>query len=157
MTIIEIGIFGTILLVGLLAGNELCALIIHITLDRLPISQSRPGTQAITRQLGQLMPVFMPVTIIVTFATGIGLGIGLGNGRSVLLILAGCALLGMLAITFVGLKPLNGRELAATDSTPETDWRTWRRKWLQLHSMRVGCDVAALILVAFAAVTKLSN
>jgi hypothetical protein len=151
MTIVELGIFGTILLVGLLAGNELGALIVHVTLDRLPISQSLPGTQAITRQLGQLMPIFMPVTIIVTFATGIGLA----NARSLLLILAGCALVGMLVITFVGLKPLNGRELAATDSTPENDWRKWRRKWLQLHSLRVGCDVAALILVAFAAVTKL--
>lgn len=150
MTIIELGIFGTILLVGLLAGNELCALIVHITLDRLPISQSRAGTQAITRQLGQLMPVFMPVTIIVTFATGIALR----SARSLPFVLAGCALIGMLVITFAGLKPLNGRELAATDSTPETDWRTWRRKWLQLHSMRVGCDVAALILVAFAAVTN---
>jgi hypothetical protein len=93
----------------------------------------------------------MPVTILVTFATGIGLE----NIRSVLLILAGCALVGMLAITLVGLKPLNGRELSATDSTPETDWRTWRRKWLQLHSMRVGCDMAALVLVAFAAAAKL--
>lgn len=150
MTIVEVGIFGTILLVGLLAGNELCALIIHVTLDRLPVAQSRAGTQAITRQLGQLMPVFMPVTILVTFATGIALA----NARSVLLILAGCALIGMLAITFVGLKPLNGRELAATDATPETDWRSLRRSWLKLHSARVGFDMAALILVAFAAAAK---
>jgi hypothetical protein len=151
MTVVELGVFATILLVGLLAGNELCSLIIHVTLDRLPISQSRPGSQAITRQLGALMPAFMPVTILVTFATGIGLS----SGRSVLIILAGCALVGMLVITLVGLKPLNGRELAATDSTPDADWRTWRRKWLRLHGLRVGCDVAALILVALAAAAKL--
>jgi hypothetical protein len=41
MTIVEFGIFGTILLVGLQAGNELGALIIHVTLDRLPVSESR--------------------------------------------------------------------------------------------------------------------
>ncbi len=148
MTIAAIGIFGAILLVGLLAGNELCALIIHVTLDRLPTAQSLPGSQAITRQLGQLMPVFMPITIIVTFATGIGLN----NVRSALLITAGCALVGMLIITLVGLRPLNDHELAATAETPETDWRAWRRKWVRLHSVRVGCDVAALVLVAAAAV-----
>jgi uncharacterized membrane protein len=148
MTIAELGIFGTILLVGLLAGNELCALIIHVTLDRLPTTQSLAGSQAITRQLGQLMPIFMPITIIVTFAAGIGLK----NVRSALLIAAGCTLAGMLIITLVGLRPLNDHELAATAETPETDWRSWRRKWVRLHSVRVGCDVAALVLVAVAAV-----
>lgn len=148
MTIAELGIFGAILLVGLLAGNELCALIIHVTLDRLPTTQSLAGSQAITRQLGQLMPIFMPITIIVTFAAGIGLN----NVRSALLIAAGCTLAGMLIITLVGLRPLNDHELAATSETPETDWRSWRRKWVRLHSVRVGCDVAALVLVAVAAV-----
>jgi len=150
MTIVGVGVFGAILLVGLLAGNELCALIIHVTLDRLPTTQSLAGSQAITRQLGQLMPIFMPITIIVTFATGIGLH----NVRSALLIAAGCALVGMLIITLVGLRPLNDHELAATVETPESDWRSWRRKWVRLHSVRVGCDVAALVLVAVAAVIR---
>jgi uncharacterized membrane protein len=148
MTIAELGIFCAILLVGLLAGNELCALIIHVTLDRLPTTQSLAGSQAITRQLGQLMPIFMPITIIVTFAAGIGLN----NVRSALLTAAGCTLAGMLIITLVGLRPLNDHELAATAETPETDWRSWRRKWVRLHSVRVGCDLAALVLVAVAAV-----
>jgi len=154
MTIAELGIFGAVLLVGLLAGNELCALIVHVTLDRLPTAQSLAGSQAVTRQMGQLMPIFMPITIIVTFATGIATfvtGIGLNNVRSALLIAAGCALVGMLVITLVGLRPLNDHELAATAETPETDWRSWRRKWIRLHSVRVGCDIAALVLVAVAA------
>jgi uncharacterized membrane protein len=150
MSLLEVGIFGTILLVGLLAGNELCALIIHLALDRLPPAQSRAGSQAITRRLGQVMPVFMTLTIVVTMATGIALS----NASSALLITAGCALIGMLAITIVGLRPLNDHELAATSQTPETDWRSWRRKWVRLHSMRVGCDVAALVMVAVAAAIK---
>jgi hypothetical protein len=150
MSLLEVGIFGTILLVGLLAGNELCALIIHLALDRLPTAQSLAGSQAITRRLGQLMPVFMSLTIVVTLATGIALS----NASSALLIAAGCALIGMLAITILGLRPLNDHELAATSQTPETDWRSWRRKWVRLHSMRVGCDVAALVMVAVAAAIK---
>ena len=139
MTIAELGIFGAVLLVGLLAGNELCALIVHVTLDRLPTAQSLAGSQAVTRQMGQLMPIFMPITIIVTFATGIATfatGIGLNNVRSALLIAAGCALVGMLVITLVGLRLIHEQN---------------RRKWIRLHSVRVGCDIAALVLVAIAA------
>ncbi|MGI8406542.1 MAG: DUF1772 domain-containing protein [Thermomicrobiales bacterium] len=148
MTVADAGLMMTIVLIGLLTGNELGTLIIHSTLDGLSFDESRPAAQAIVTRMGRLMPIAMPLTLLVTFASAIACT---GNA-SALLTIAGVALVVMLVITFVGLMPLNSRELGATAGTAEADWRGWRKRWLHLHSFRVVCDLTALVLVAIAAV-----
>lgn len=150
MSIVEFGVVASIVLVGLLAGDELGTLIIHATLDGLLYAEGRPAAQAIVKRLGVVMPVAMPLTVVVTLLTGFGLN----GSASLLLIIAGAVLVVMVVITFVKLIPLNVRKLRASAETPESDWRAWRKRWLHWHSIRVGCDLAALVMAAFAAVTN---
>jgi hypothetical protein len=149
MTPADIGLIATIVLVGALAGNELGTLtVIHPALDRLPYASSRPGTEAVSAGFGRVLPVVMTVTVIATFATALAL-----DGRaSVLLLIAGTALVAMLVVTFVGLMPLYARELKAGKDTPEEEWRAGRERWMRFHSVRVSLDGGAFVLVTVAAV-----
>jgi hypothetical protein len=151
MTLEAFALVATVVLVGLLAGNELGTLaVVHPALDRVPYAAGRPAAQAVVDRFGRVMPVFMPVTLAVTLITAL-----LVDGlAAVLLFVAGAALVVMLAVTFAGLMPLNRRQLGATEATPVEDWRAWRQRWLPLHGVRVVCDVAALVLAAVAAVVR---
>lgn len=151
MTPADIGLVATLVLVGLLAGNELGTLtVIHPALDSVRYGSGRPAAQAIIARFGRVMPALMPVTIVVTFVTALAL-----DGRaSMLLLVAGAALVLMLVVTFAGLMPLNTLQLEAGEETPADEWRGWRQRWLRLHGARVACDLLALVLVAVAAVAR---
>jgi hypothetical protein len=151
MTLVELGLVATVVLVGVLAGNEVGTLtVIHPALDRLPYDAGRPAAQAVVAGFGRVMPVLMPVTVAVTLLTAVG-----SDGASaVLLFVAVGALVAMLVVTFVALMPLNARQLAAGEGTPEHEWRSWRQRWLRHHAVRVTLDLSALVLVAVAVVVR---
>ncbi|MEX0657552.1 MAG: anthrone oxygenase family protein [Egibacteraceae bacterium] len=149
--LVEIALVATIVLVGVVAGNEIGTLVvIHPALDRVPYASGRPAAQAVVARFGRVMPVLMPITIAVTFVTALVLD----GTPSVLLLLAGAALVAMLIVTFAGLMPLNTSQLGADETTPADEWYGWRARWLRLHAVRVVCDLAALVLVAVAAVVR---
>lgn len=138
-----------IVLVGLIAGAESATWVVHATVDRLPGHLRRKPAQAINQRMGSLMPMIMPPAVLVCVGAGVISLPGLGGA---LLLVATGALVIMLLITFLGLAPLNKKEEAATEDTPESDWQAWRSRWLRLHGLRVVCDVLALVAVSIAAV-----
>jgi hypothetical protein len=57
----------------------------------------------------------------------------------------------MLAITLAGNVPLNGQTLRFTEAASEEEWRRIRRRWDQLHAVRVVLDSAGFTCAALAA------
>ncbi|HEX2141179.1 MAG TPA: anthrone oxygenase family protein [Candidatus Limnocylindria bacterium] len=151
MNLADIAVVVATVLVGLLAGNELGTLsVVHPALEKAGYPAGRPGAQAIVARYGKVMPAAMPLTIAVTFLTAALLD----GTQTVLMLIAGALLVVMLLVTLVGLAPLNSRQIAATESTPAEEWRGWRKRWLKLHTVRVVCDITALVLVATAALLR---
>lgn len=137
-----------IVLVGVLAGNELCTLIIHASLETLPVSESMPVVKLVIRRMGTIMPIIMPATLVLVLVTA-----WITDGvASILLLAAGALMVAMIAVTFAVLMPLNANHLNATSLTPEPTWRAWRKRWLRFHGMRVVLDLGALALVATSAI-----
>lgn len=132
---------------GLLAGNELGTLIgSHPALRTLPTDGEIAAEQAITRQLGRYMPVYMIATLATAAAAAVDRRGEPGYRRTT----AGAAASAvMLAITLTGNVPLNARTLDYPADGDTREWRTIRRRWEHLHVARVLLD-----LVAFGCLTS---
>ena len=151
MTAADLLAVAAVVLLGVLAGNEAgTLLVIHPSLDRLPPAAARPAAQAVVAGYGRVMPVLMPVSLAVTVVAGIVLG----GTAGILMLIAGGALAVMIAITFARLMPLNTLQLDADPATPDEVWEGWRARWRRWHTVRVACDLLALLLVAVAVVNR---
>ncbi len=110
----------SVLLSGLLAGNELATLVaFHPALRALPLRSQIEAEQSLTRRLGGIMPGYMTATLIAAIAGAIGL---VGEPGLGLALAAAVALAVMLAITLTRSVPLNKRTV---DFPPDGDERTW--------------------------------
>jgi uncharacterized membrane protein len=131
----------SVLLSGLLAGNELATLIaFHPALRRVPLRSQVEAERALTRRLGVIMPVYMSAALIAAIAAAVGLA---GEAEFGFALAAAVALGAMLAITLTRNVPLNRRTV---EFPPEGDERAWaeiRRPWERLHAIRVVLDIGA--------------
>ena len=131
----------SVLLSGLLAGNELATLsAFHPALRRISLRSQVEAERALTRRLGAIMPVDMTAALAAASAAALGLA---GDAEFGFALAAAVALGAMLAITLLRNVPLNRRTV---EFPPEGDERSWdeiRRPWERLHTIRVVLDVGA--------------
>ncbi len=132
---------AAVLLAGLLAGNELAALLaFHPALRRLPLRSRIEAEQALTRRRGAVMPVYLSAPLLAAVAAAAASAGRPGFGFA----LAAAAALGvMLALTLTRNVPLNRRTVAFPPDGDERAWSAIRRRWERLHALRVVLDVAA--------------
>ena len=137
----EVLVFVGVLLVGLLAGNELATLLaFHPALRRVPLRARIEAEQALTRRRGALMPAFLSALLLAAVAAAVAAAGRPGFGFA----LAAAAALGvMLALTLTRNVPLNRRTVAFPPDGDERAWSEIRRPWERLHALRVVLDAAA--------------
>ncbi|HEY3210329.1 MAG TPA: DUF1772 domain-containing protein [Actinomycetota bacterium] len=141
--------FVNMFLVALFVGNEVGSrLVIHPSLDSLSLEADLQAEQALSRNFGRIMPAVM----IATIASGVVVAIlAHGHGSAFWLTVVGVACLAaMLGVTLTGNVPINDRVLELRPDTPVETWRSLRRRWNRLHSVRMVLDVAALTLFILA-------
>ena len=134
-----------IMVAGLMVGCELAiAAFIHPTLNKLPDDAHQPAASAIARVLGTVMPFWYNLTFFLTLAE---VAIQWRQSGHLSVWTATSAALWLLASVYslIALVPVNNRIKSWENSTPPSDWKTYRRKWDMHHSWRV-----ALLTLAFA-------
>jgi uncharacterized membrane protein len=137
----------SVLLSGLLAGNELATLIaFHPALRGIPLRAQVEAERALTRRLGAIMPVSMTAALIAAVAA-VGL---VGEDEFGFALAAAVALGAMLAITLTRNVPLNRRTVEFPPEGDEGAWAAIRRPWERLHAVRVALDLGAFACLAAA-------
>ncbi len=139
-----------VLLSGLLTGSELTSWgIVHPTLWKLEHREQVRAEKLVYRRFATVDPFLQTATIAACFAATKGLR---GPDRA-LALAAGASYSIMLAITLIGNMPINLRVFRwhETQDDPE-QWRTLRRRWDRLHTVRIVLDTAGFALITTAAV-----
>jgi hypothetical protein len=140
--------FFAVLLAGVLTGSELTSWgIVHPTLWKLDHPEQVRAEKLMYRRFAIFDPFVMTATIVACFLAATGL-----HGRwSALAVTAGVCYAVMLAITLVGNMPINLRVFGWDEEHSDPDqWRTLRRRWDRLHSVRVVLDSAGFVLIILA-------
>lgn len=139
-----------VVLTGLLVGNEFGSkLVVHPSLARLDFRTNILAEREIYRGEARWVPFLMIGATVAAFVSA-----GSVDGTAATLCLtAALALAATIAITLLGNMPLNLKVFKATPDMPEAEWRSVRRRWDRLHTVRIVLDACALLLVA-AAVTQ---
>lgn len=138
--------FAGITMTGLLADNEFGTLIgSHPALRSLPLQSRIMAKQALTAQLGKIMPFYMTGTVVAAVSAALDRH---GTADRRLPALAAGATLLALGITLRGNVPLNARTAGYPSDGTEAGWVDIRSRWERLHTARV-----LLNFVAFGALT----
>jgi uncharacterized membrane protein len=138
----------SVLLSGLLAGNELATLIaFHPALRGIPLRAQVEAERALTRRLGAIMPVSMTAALIAAIAAAVAL---VGDSEFGVALAAAVALGAMLAITLTRNLPLNRQTVEFPPAGDERAWAAIRRPWERLHAVRVVLDLGAFACLAVA-------
>ena len=130
---------------GLMVGNELAiAAFVHPTFDKLPDDVHLPAATALARVLGKVMPFWYILVFLLTLAEVV---VQWRQSGRLPISIATSAVLWMLASVYsvTALVPINNRIASWEQSTPPSDWKTYRRRWDLLHRWRV-----VLLTIAFA-------
>jgi hypothetical protein len=142
--------FAALLLAGLLAGSELTSrLIVHPVLWRLPYDAQVKAEKLTYRRFGSIDPFLMTATVVLCFAAGAS-----EHGRaSTLTFAAGTCFAVMLGMTLTLNMPINLVIFRWDEEHGDPErWRTLRRRWDRIHSVRIVLDSAGFALVAAAVV-----
>ena len=134
--------FANLVLVGLLAGNELGTLAaVHPSLERLSPPERIRAEQELTRRFAAIMPVWM-VSAVVSCLLALPFSRGSAGFRSTLFGTA--CLVGMLASTRIGNVPINERVLELDPERDQEEIVRLRERWDRLHALRVALNAAGL-------------
>ncbi len=136
----------TIVLAGLLVGIELAiAAFIHPALGRLEDATHRAAASAFAAVLGRAMPPWYALVFVLIAAEAWK---RLAQGRDVwLLAAAGAIWAATILFTVVTLVPINKRVEKWTKEKYEENWREDRKRWDDLHRLRVCALLLALICI----------
>lgn len=140
-----------LLLLGTLTGNELAvSAFVHPALSRLADEHHAASTQGIARVYGKYAPFWYAATLlallVLVWRTRLTTPESLLFGASAVLMVAA------LALTLIGLVPINNRiSKWALDDLP-SNWKSERARWNRLHAVRVALLLGSLIALAFGAV-----
>ncbi len=146
----DVRAFIAVLLAGVLTGSELTSWgIVHPPLWKLDHRAQVRAEKLMYRRFASVDPFLMTATIVACFiAAG-----SLDGGSASLALAAGGCFAAMLTITLVGNMPINVRVLRWDEEQgDEDDWRRIRRRWDQLHSVRIVLDTAGFVLMTLAVV-----
>ena len=140
--------FVAVTMTGLRAGNGLGTLIgMHPALRELPLPAQIQAEQALTAQLGKVMPVYMTGTVLAAVAAAADWR---GEPGFALAATAAGASVLMLTVTLAGNVPLNRRSMAYPQNGAATGWSALRRRWGMLHKARVALDLTAFVALTAA-------
>lgn len=140
-----------LLLLGTLTGNELAiSAFVHPALARLADVHHAASAQGIARVYGRYAPFWYVATlltlVVLVWRTRLIGSEGLLFGASATLMVAA------LALTLIGLVPINNRVSSwALDDLP-SNWKRERSRWDMLHTVRVALLLGSLIALALGAV-----
>jgi Domain of unknown function (DUF1772) len=137
-----------VLLAGVLTGSELTSWgIVHPTLWKLDHPEQVRAEKLMYRRFASVDPFMMTATIAACFVAATGLR----GSSSALAVAAGACYAVMLAITLIGNMPINLRVFRWDEQHGDpVEWRTLRRRWDRLHTVRVGLDSAGFVLITLA-------
>jgi|SRR5829696_5377683 len=150
MSGVEAAELANLILVGVLAGNDLGHWsVVHPALGKVPAHESFTAEKAIFGRYRYFMPILVPLAI----ASGIVVAvIGDKSDTSFWLAVAGVSLLGVWQFVVLTLYPLNERILGAESREPTADeWWALRRSWYARHTVRVWAGFAAFVLFVLSA------
>jgi hypothetical protein len=142
--------FFAVVLAGVLTGSELASrLIVHPVLWRLPHDAQVKAEKLMYKRFGSIDPFLMTATIVACFVAATAQH---GQAATLTFAAAGCFAL-MLAITLALNMPINLVVFRWDEERGDPDrWRTLRRRWDRIHSVRIALDSAGFALVAAAVV-----
>ena len=139
-------------LAGTLTGNEFGGFVgFHPALYRLPTEAHAKAEQEITARFGKIMPPFM-IAAILAFVPALALT---RDRRAFRFTLAGMlCYVAMLAVTFAGNMPANGRTLDLDPKTvPRGEFLALRRRWDAFHAARNLLNAAGFVLAILGALS----
>lgn len=147
MTLLQILDITTVVLAGLLVGNELAiAAFVHPILYRLEDKEHRAAASPIATVLGRVMPLWYALVFILIVGDAWIKHVNGQNGR--LLIIAAALWAVTILFTITMLVPINSRVASWSREKYAKDWREDRKRWDSLHRVRVAVLTLALICVA---------
>ena len=134
-----------LLLVSVFVGTEFSiGFLVHPVLSKLPQSVHISSVQVIGRRVGRVMPFWIPLIIVsgfpvLYFTWEI-------QGLTFWFTVAGLScIVTMLAISLLGNVPINKQVISWDPESPPDDWLRLRKRWDNLHQIRILLDVIALI------------
>ena len=135
----------TTLCAALLIGNELSvAVFFHPLLNRLPDPVHSATAKALARLFGRVMPFWYALTLLLTAAEAL-LRRPLLQAPGLYFLISSALWALCIVYTIAGEVPINNRIAAwQLDRLPE-NWRQERNRWDQLHRLRVGLLLIALV------------
>ncbi len=140
----------SIFLVGLLVGNEFAvAVFVHPALCRLPDKAHASGASGLARILGRAMPFWYAVCLVFLLAETFQL-----RHTAALRLLLGASVLwaATILVTIGVLVPISNRIAALLPDRLPASWKADRRRWDNLHRVRVVLLAAAFALLLAATV-----
>ncbi len=137
-----------LLLLGTLTGNELAiSAFVHPALARLANTHHIASAQSIARVYGKYAPFWYAATLLALVAliwrTRLIGSEGLLFGVSAVLMVVA------LALTLIGLVPINNRISSWDLDDLPPNWKSERSRWDMLHAVRVAVLLGSLIALAF--------
>ena len=144
-------IVTALLLLGTLTGNELAiSAFVHPALSRLADAHHAASAQSIARVYGKYAPFWYAATLLTLFVLAWRTRL---NGPEGLLFGAAAVLMVVaLALTLIGLVPINNRVSRWDVDDLPSNWKRERSRWDMLHAVRVAALLGSLIALALGAV-----
>ena len=138
----------TIVVAGMMVGNELCVSIVDACLRRLDERTRFDSTRALAAVFGAFMPFWYAATLLLTGGVAFSLR---ANGMAVALAGA-AALLWLISIvyTLTSLVPIATRIAAVEWEARPSGWTEARRTWDTRHIARVALLMLALAFLVSA-------
>lgn len=146
----QISNYAALLLAGLLTGSELTSrLVVHPALWRLPHDAQVKVEKLIYKRFGSIDPFLMTATVVTCFVAAAAQH---GRPATLTFVAAGC-FVAMLVMTLTLNMPINLVIFRWDENQGDPErWRTLRRRWDRIHSVRIILDSAGFALAAAAVV-----
>jgi uncharacterized membrane protein len=141
-----------VLVTTFLTGVELSiAVFVHPVLSRIDDSAHAEAVKPLARLLGQVMPFWYPGALLSLIAVVLSRPYGTASWWTSLS--SATLFAGSIVYSLVGPVPINTRVAAMQLDALPLDWKRDRRRWDQLHQIRVVVLMVASALLVIAVVT----
>lgn len=138
----------TIILVGLMVGNELAvAVFFNPAARRLESTPQAQVLSILAGSLGRAMPVWYGLCLGLL---GLELFLHRHQTELVPLLTATLIWIGVIIFTIIALVPINNRIASLNTTAPAANWKQDHKKWDSLHRVRIVLLTLALLALTYA-------
>ncbi|HEX9417166.1 MAG TPA: DUF1772 domain-containing protein [Gaiellaceae bacterium] len=151
MTGLEWAELSNLILIGLLAGNDVAVwAVVHPALDSIPVTQSFGAERAMLLRYKTIIPLL--ILLILVSGSVVAALDDLWSTRFWLAV-SGTVAIFLWQLIVLSLYPLNVKVMEApADEVPDPEeWRRMRRKWYQRHTVRTVLSVGGLAVFILSA------